>query len=72
MNPPQKVSDEEVSFAIRYLDPDLADDPEQTGVRLQKRKYERRAGITLLILSIGFSMYATVLRFLPAVMRLFN
>ncbi|HEX7287294.1 MAG TPA: hypothetical protein VF532_14000 [Candidatus Angelobacter sp.] len=72
MNPPQKMSDEEVSFAIRYLDPDLADDLEQTEVRLKNRKYERRAGITLLILSIGFSMYATVLRFLPAVMRLFN
>lgn len=71
MNPQQKVSDEEVSLAIRYLDPDLAGDPEQTEPRL-KKKYARWAAITLLILSIAVSLYATVLKHLPAVMRLFN
>jgi len=72
MNPPQKVSDEEVSYAIRYLDPDLADDSEQTELRVRKKKYERWAGITLLIVSLAFGLYATVLKYLPAVMRLFN
>ncbi len=67
-----KVSDEEVSSTIRYLDPDF-----QVGVKVEERPHgpsraRRWAILGLVVLSIGAALYVAAVRYLPAVMRLFN
>ncbi len=65
-----KVSDAEVSSAIRYLDPDLQDDS-KTGWRSNPR-LRRRVKVAFVIVTIAAIVYIAVLEYLPAVGRLLS
>ena len=63
------VSDEEVSFAIRYLDPDLHEVDEVHQTNLPSWRWVKPVFV---ILPIAGILYFTALRYLPAVVRLLN
>ncbi len=73
MKPMSNLSDEEISSAIRYLDPEFHQDESKA---IQKRRAASRSrrwlAIGLGIASIGVVLYTIVLRYLPAVIRLLN
>jgi hypothetical protein len=66
-----RVSDEEVSSVIRYLDPDLHDDLEDEVHRAEQQS-GHRIKLVFLISSAAVILYLTALRYLPAVVRLLN
>jgi hypothetical protein len=69
MNSLGKVSDEEVSSSIRYLDPDFHD-----AFKSQKRTSRSSRWVVLgfVLVSTSVVLYIAALRYLPAVMRLLN
>lgn len=72
MNSLGKVSDEEVSAIIRYLDPDF-----HGSLKIEKRRRLtsrsiKRIALGFVIVSIGVVLYFAALRYLPAVMRLLH
>lgn len=70
MRTARQVSDDEVSFAIRYLDPDLTEHSTWRGVWQHKATYWAKvAGVGLLI---ALCFYFTLLRWLPVLVRLAN
>ena len=65
-----KVSDAEVSAAIRYLDPDLQD-----GSKIawrSKPHLRRRITVALVISSIAAILYIAATRYLPVLVRLLS
>jgi hypothetical protein len=65
-----KVSDTEVSSAIRYLDPDFFDDRKiHHGAEARSRRWIKGS---LVILSIVAILYMTAHRFWPVVLRLLS
>ena len=65
-----KVSDTEVSSAIRYLDPDLVDGREiHHGAEVHSRRWIK---VSIVILSIAAILYITSLKYWPAVVRLLS
>lgn len=70
MNSIWKVSDTEVSSAIRYLDPDVSDDGNvHREIELRSR---RRVKTFIVIFAIAAVLYLTALRYWPAFVRLLN
>lgn len=70
MNSIWKISDTEVSSAIRYLDPDLADGQK---IYHEAEVHARRwVKVSIVILSIAVILYITALRYWPAVVRLLS
>jgi hypothetical protein len=72
MSPVHGVSDQEVSCAIRYLDPDHQDGPEIAELRGAKPQSSRQLKAAFVIASLCATLYFTAHRYLPAVIRLFN
>lgn len=69
MNPMKQISDEEVSLAIRYLDPELNGEGElDTGHSWSKRA-GRWLGIALLVLSISITLLLVLWNWLPSFIR---
>lgn len=66
------VSDQEVSRAIRYLDPDCQDGSGIAELRGAKPGSLRRLKAGFVIASLRATLYFTAHRCLPAVIRLFN
>jgi hypothetical protein len=66
MNPMKQISDEEVSLAIRYLDPELNGD---AGFGSWKKKAGHWAGIALLVLVISFALFLVLWSWLPSLIR---
>jgi hypothetical protein len=66
------VSDEEVSCAIRYLDPDLQHGPEISTLNNAGSRSARWHKAGLIIASPCVSFYFNVQRYLSAVIRLLN
>jgi hypothetical protein len=64
-----KISDTEVSSAIRYLDPDFFDDRKIHHAEARSRRWIKGS---LVILSIAAILYITALRFWPVVLRLLS
>jgi hypothetical protein len=70
MNSIWKVSDEEVSSAIRYLDPDVPDDRNvHREIELRSR---RRVKTFIVIFAIVAVLYLIALKYWPAFVRLLN
>jgi hypothetical protein len=72
MNLIGRISDEEVSVAIRYLDPEL---PEGWEVD-EKDKTEMRSGcqakIACMVSSLGIIVWITAVRYIPTISQLLN
>jgi hypothetical protein len=65
-----KVSDTEVSSAIRYLDPDLIGGRNiHHGAEVHSRRWVK---VAIVILSIAAILYITALKYWPAIMRLLS
>lgn len=63
-----KVSDTEVSSAIRYLDPDLVDDRNtHHGAEVRSRRWVK---VPIVILSIAAILYITAIKYWPDVVHL--
>lgn len=69
MQPDRRISDDDVSFAIRYLDPDLCDEPAKPRRHAGRRKKRHWVRLALLIVWISIALYFSVLRWLPALVR---
>ena len=65
-----KVSDAEVSTAIRYLDPDLQDGS-KIACRF-KLRLKRNVTVAFVISSIAAILYIAVTKYLPMVVRLLS
>lgn len=70
MNSTWKVSDTEVSSAIRYLDPDVLDD--RNVHRETELRSRRRVKTFIVIFAIAAALYITALRYWPAFVRLLS
>ncbi len=64
-----KVTDEEVACAIRYLDPDLYDDPGWHSLR-QTTRFGWWARTALIVAAVFAALYFSALKYLPAIIRL--
>jgi carbon starvation protein CstA len=71
MNSIWKVSDTEVSSAIRYLDPDLLDDNKNVHRETELRS-RRRVKTFIVIFAIAAILYITALKYWPAFVRLLS
>ncbi len=71
MKPTGKVSDEEVSAAIRYLDPDFHESSQTDKHHGANSRSRRWIAASLLILAAGVIVYV-VLRYLPAIVHLLH
>jgi len=69
MNPMKQISDEDVSLAIRYLDPELEGDGELGTGHSWSKRAGRWAGIALLVLSISFALFLVLWSWLPSFIR---
>ncbi|MBZ5506603.1 MAG: hypothetical protein LAO78_14185 [Acidobacteriia bacterium] len=67
-----RISAEEVSFAIRYLDPDLQNDVEEHEVCQVQPQFGHQVKLFFVVVSIAVLSYFATLRYLPAVIRLLN
>ena len=65
MNVLKQMSDDEISFAIRYLDPDLDRD-----FRRSKPEREERSVHEFALVTAGIALYILLLRWLPTLVRL--
>lgn len=65
MNVLKQMSDDDISFAIRYLDPDLDRD-------FLRRKPKTEEGIVheFALVAAGLALYILLLRWLPTLVRL--
>lgn len=72
MNSIWRPSDKEVACAIRYLDPDLHDNSGSDELSTGKPPSMWRVKAGSVILAMCVVLYFAALRYLPALMRLFN
>lgn len=70
MHTERELTDDEVSFAIRYLDPDLTDPP--LWRRISQRNPAYWARVSAAALLIALCCYFTLLKWVPALLRLTN
>lgn len=69
MNSISKITDEEVACAIRYLDPDIYDDPGWRSLR-QAARFGWLSRTALIVASAFAALYFGALKYLPAIVRL--
>lgn len=65
MNVLKQMSDDEISFAIRYLDPDLHRD-----FHCGKPEVEEGTAHEFALVAAGLALYILLLRWLPTLVRL--
>lgn len=65
MNVLKQMSDDEISFAIRYLDPDL-----DRSFRCRKPEEKRWSASSFALVTAGSALYILLLRWLPTLVRL--
>jgi hypothetical protein len=65
MNVLKQMSDDEISFAIRYLDPDL-----DRSFQYRKAEVEQDTAHDFALATAGSALYILLLRWLPALVRL--
>jgi uncharacterized membrane protein YdbT with pleckstrin-like domain len=70
MNSVWRVSDEEVFWAIRYLDPDVHVSPDMHEVPRVESRSEFQIRLIVITLSVVAILYFVTLRYLPAIVRL--
>jgi hypothetical protein len=69
MNRMKQLSDEEISLAIRYLDPEINGDGEFAKGHSWRKKAGHWAGIALLVLAISFAVFVALWSWIPSVVR---